>query len=152
VGTGILDPMKDDVIDDAVRLGERIASHPRTEALKTASAEVQSDPAARRLQEDYSRELEDFREREATGRPIEPEQKRRLASLGDDIRRSAPLQRLLKAHADFAEMMDGVQRAISHAVDGALGMEPEEDDGEHEHGPGCDHGPAPSGGGRILVP
>jgi cell fate (sporulation/competence/biofilm development) regulator YlbF (YheA/YmcA/DUF963 family) len=145
--------MKDDVIEDAARLGERLASHPRTAALKAASAEVHADADASRLQEDYSHALEDLREREAEGLPIEPEHKRRLASLGEEIRRSAPLQRLLKAHADFAEMMDGVQRAISGAVDGALGMEPGSDD-EHEHGPGCDHdhGPSPSGGGRILVP
>jgi cell fate (sporulation/competence/biofilm development) regulator YlbF (YheA/YmcA/DUF963 family) len=145
--------MKDDVIEEAARLGARIAGHARTEALKDASAAVQSDPAARRLQEDYARELEDLRDREAGGRPVEPEQKRRLASLGEDIRRSAPLQRLLKAHADFAEMMDGVQRAISGAVDGALGMAGDDaDEDDHEHGPGCDHGPAPSGGGRVIVP
>jgi cell fate (sporulation/competence/biofilm development) regulator YlbF (YheA/YmcA/DUF963 family) len=128
----------DDVIDDARRLGERLAGHARTKALQKASEAVGADPDARRLQEEYAHALDAMHHAEAEGRPIEPEQKRAVATLGEQIRRSPPLQRLLRAHADFAQMMDGVQRAISGAVDAALGAEPDEHD--HEHGPGCDHG------------
>ncbi len=121
----------DDPIDLAKRLGELLSAHPRTKALRDATAAVEGDPEARRLQEEYARAAEEMHDLEHEGKPIEPERKRRLATLGDQVRRSAALQRLLKAHADFAELMDGVQRAIGEAVDAALGGH----DGGGEQGP-----------------
>ncbi len=110
----------DDPIDLAKRLGDLLAAHPRTKALRDATAAVEADPEARRLQEEYARAAEEMHDLEHEGKPIEPERKRLLVTLGDQVRRSAALQRLLKAHADFAELMDGVQRAIGEAVDAAL--------------------------------
>lgn len=133
----------DDILEDAKRLGERIAAHARTAALKEATTAVEGDVEARRLQEEYARATAEFHHLEEEGRPIEPDLKRRLIDLQSKIRRSDVLQRLLRAHADFAEMMDGVQHAIGGPVDQVLV-------GDHVHGEGCDHGAAgagPEGGG-----
>ncbi len=111
----------DDAMELAGRLGSLLADHPRTKALRTATAAVEADAEARRLQEEYAHAAETLHGLEHEGRPVEPEQKRLVATLADRVRRCAPLQRLLKAHADFAELMEGVQRAIGGAVDDALG-------------------------------
>jgi cell fate (sporulation/competence/biofilm development) regulator YlbF (YheA/YmcA/DUF963 family) len=141
----------DDVVEDARRLAERLASHPRTKELREASAEVAGDPVAKSLEEEYSRLAAEVHHLEETRRPIEPETKRRLLDLQGKIRKSAALQRLFRAHASFAEMMDGVQRLLGSALDAALGA-PAAQDGEaaagdaHEHGPGCAHDPGPAPG------
>jgi cell fate (sporulation/competence/biofilm development) regulator YlbF (YheA/YmcA/DUF963 family) len=122
----------DDPGDLAKRLGAAISADARTKALREATAAVQADPAARLLQEEYATAIEELHELEEHGRPIEPDRKRKVAALADSVRRSPTLQRLLKAHAEFAEMMDGVQHAIGAAVESALGgdggggSEPEE--------------------------
>jgi cell fate (sporulation/competence/biofilm development) regulator YlbF (YheA/YmcA/DUF963 family) len=145
----------DDVVEDARRLAERLAAHPRTKELREASAEVAGDPVAKSLEEEYARLSSEVHHLEETRRPIEPETKRRLLDLQGKIRKSAALQRLFRAHASFAEMMDGVQRLLGSALDEALGGGahggPAAADGEdpagdaHAHGPGCghDHGPGP---------
>src|SRR5688572_33079418 len=111
----------DDVIDDARRLAERLVAHPRTKELREASVEVAGDPVAKALEEDYSRLSAEVHHLEEERRPIEPETKRQLIDLQGKIRKSAALQRLFRAHASFAEMMDGVQRTLGSALDAALG-------------------------------
>jgi cell fate (sporulation/competence/biofilm development) regulator YlbF (YheA/YmcA/DUF963 family) len=135
----------DDVVAQAKKLAELLAEHERTKALREASKAVTGDPEAKKLEEEYAHAAAEMQELEATGSPIEPDVKRRMASLGERIRRSVLLQRLLQANADFADMMDGVQHEISDAVGRALAPDPAVGgDGGHVHGPGCAHD-APKG-------
>jgi cell fate (sporulation/competence/biofilm development) regulator YlbF (YheA/YmcA/DUF963 family) len=150
----------DDVLDQARRLAELLAAHPRTKELRQATAEISGDAAAKTLEEDYARLSAEVHQLEETGRPIEPETKRRVLDLQTRIRKSPPLQRLFRAHAQFAEMMDGVQRTLSGALDEALGGSEAPADGESAHGegpaPGAPAAPASGqkpeepGTGRIL--
>jgi cell fate (sporulation/competence/biofilm development) regulator YlbF (YheA/YmcA/DUF963 family) len=141
----------DDVVAQAKKLAEMLAEHERTKALREASAAVTADPDATRLEQEYAHAAAEMQELEATGAPIEPDVKRRMAALGERIRRSPLLQRLLQANADFADMMDAVQHEISDAVGRALAPDPS---AAHVHGPGCAHEPAPgaSKGAREEPP
>jgi cell fate (sporulation/competence/biofilm development) regulator YlbF (YheA/YmcA/DUF963 family) len=123
----------DDVIEHAKKLAEALAANERTKAFHAAAAAVEADPVASRLQETYATAVQAVHEREAAGQPIEPEHKRAFAQAADAVRRSPILLRMLKAHAEYAEMMDAVQSILA----GATGEEGPDD---HEHGPGCDHG------------
>jgi cell fate (sporulation/competence/biofilm development) regulator YlbF (YheA/YmcA/DUF963 family) len=134
--------MSDDVLDRANELGRLLANDPRTRALRDATAAVQADAASKRLEEDYARAIEEVRSLEEAGRPIEPDAKRRLALLAEQVRFSPTLQRLLRAHHEFLEMMDGVQHAIGGAVDAALAPA-----GEAAKRPAADEGPS-----RLIVP
>ena len=126
----------DEVLEQAQKLAGLLASHERTKAFHDAAAAVQADPEASRIQEAYATALEEVHRREAAGQPIEPEQKRAVMAAQDQVRRSAVLMRMLKAHAEYVELMDAVQAILSGATQG---------EGEHEHGPGCDHDHGPSG-------
>jgi cell fate (sporulation/competence/biofilm development) regulator YlbF (YheA/YmcA/DUF963 family) len=126
----------DDVVEQAKRLGALLAAHGRTKALREATAQVTTDAEAKRLEQDYAHAAEEMREREMAGAPIEPELKRRIVELGERIRRSPPLQRLLRANAEFGEMMDAVQDEISHAVGEALAPADEGGEGARHEGPG----------------
>ena len=119
----------DEILAEAKRLAALLATNERTKALRTASAAVTGDPDAKQLEEDYAHAAAELRELETTGAPIEPEMKRRMATLGERIRRSTLLQALLQANAEFADMMDGVQHEISDAVGQALSPDPGADSG-----------------------
>lgn len=150
----------DAVVDQARKLAELLATHERTRELREATATISGDPAAKHLEEEYSRLSTEVHRLEETGRPIEPEMKRRVLDLQGQIRKSSTLQRLFRAHAEFAEMMDGVQRLLSGALDEALGgppagteadAEPPEPEGPEEGGaPGGPAKPEEPGPGRIL--
>jgi cell fate (sporulation/competence/biofilm development) regulator YlbF (YheA/YmcA/DUF963 family) len=144
----------DDVVEQAKRLAGLLAGHARTKELREATAAVAGDAAAKSLEEDYARASAEVHQLEETGRPIEPETKRRILDLQGRIRKSAPLQRLFRAHAQFAEMMDGVQRTLSGALDEALGGA---EGAEAQDGPAAAHPPEAApvkpeepGTGRIL--
>jgi cell fate (sporulation/competence/biofilm development) regulator YlbF (YheA/YmcA/DUF963 family) len=152
----------DEILDHARRLAELLAAHPRTRELREASTEVAGDAAAKSLEEDYSHLTAEVHHLEETGRPIEPETKRRLLDLQGRIRKSPALQRLFRAHAQFAEMMDGVQRTLGGALDEALagpeaaeppapGAPPADGPGAApEGGAGTPRKPDEPGTGRIL--
>src|SRR5438034_10860463 len=106
----------DDVVEQARKLAETLAGHERTKALREASAAVTADPDAKRLEEEYAHAAAEMQELEATGSPIEPDVKRRMAALGERIRRSTLLPRLLQANADFADMLDGAPPETSDAA------------------------------------
>jgi cell fate (sporulation/competence/biofilm development) regulator YlbF (YheA/YmcA/DUF963 family) len=142
----------DELLAQARRLAEMIAQHPRTLAFHEAIAAVEADPEAQKAQRAYSTAVEEVHRREAEGRPVEPDHKRAINAAAEGVRRSPVLVRLLKAQAEYAEMLDSVQAILA-------GGEEEE---PHEHGPGCAHhheaeptapkGEAepPAGQGRVL--
>ncbi|MFO0932499.1 MAG: YlbF family regulator [Planctomycetota bacterium] len=120
----------DDVIAQAKKLAQMLASHERATAFRAAAAAVEADPEASRIQRAYAQAIEAVREREVAGQPVEPEHKRALMTAADAVRKSDKLVVMLQAHAAYAEMMETVQAILSGMTD---------EDGGHEHGPGCDH-------------
>jgi cell fate (sporulation/competence/biofilm development) regulator YlbF (YheA/YmcA/DUF963 family) len=101
-------------------LAAALASDPRTLALKQARQALDGSPADQTLQQRYHDARERYEDLEAAGRAIEPDLKRELSRLEDEVRRSPVLRALLMAHGEFAQMMDEVSGTLSEAVDQAL--------------------------------
>lgn len=111
----------DPVIEKAQSLADALAHDPRTRELKEAQEELKAHPADASLQQRFHEARQQQAALEQAGRPVEPALKRELAALGEQVRRSPVLQRLLRAHAAFSGMMDEVSQTISLAVDEAVG-------------------------------
>lgn len=122
----------DEILEQAQKLAQLMASHERTRTFQAAAAAVEADPEASRTQETYAAAVDEVRRREAEGLPLEPEQKRAMAQAADAVRRSPILVRMLKAHAEYMELMEAVQHVLAGGH-------------EHEHGPDCDHGSEEAG-------
>jgi cell fate (sporulation/competence/biofilm development) regulator YlbF (YheA/YmcA/DUF963 family) len=113
----------DPILEHVQRLAQAVADDPRTKALKEANERLKDAPEDAELQERYHEVHERIRALEQQQRPIEPDLKREAAALAERVRRSAVLQRLLRAHAEFSGMMDTVSTTIQESVDRALGGE-----------------------------
>ena len=111
----------DDVQDHAARLAEALAKDPRTAALAEAQRRLKASPPDADLQQRYHDAVQRITTLEDEGRPVEPAHKREAIALGEQVRRSTVLQALLKAHAEFSAMMEGVSSTLSKAVDRAVG-------------------------------
>ncbi len=111
----------DPTLEQAEALARLVAADPRTLALRAARERLVASPADADLQQRYHQAARKVAELESEGAPIEPPLKRELATLMEQVRRSPVLQALLRAHAEFEELMEKISTTLSAAVDAALG-------------------------------
>jgi len=109
----------DQILEQAARLGEQIAADPRGRQMADARAALDGSLQDRQLLEDYEAQQQKMNELAAAGRPIEPEDKRRLADLHAKVIGSRVIKDVLKAQADYLELMTAVSQRIEEA---ALGL------------------------------
>ncbi len=109
----------DQILEQAARLGEQIAADPRGRQMADARAALDGSLQDRQLLEDYEAQQQKMNELAAAGRPIEPEDKRRLADLHAKVIGSRVIKDVLKAQADYLELMTVVSQRIEEA---ALGL------------------------------
>ena len=102
----------DEILDLAGRLGKRIAEDSRAKQMTAAQTALEKSLADRQLLNDYERQQQKIYELEVGGKPIEPDDKRRLADLHGRVVGSAVIKQVLKAQADFLELMTTVSQRI----------------------------------------
>jgi cell fate (sporulation/competence/biofilm development) regulator YlbF (YheA/YmcA/DUF963 family) len=105
-----------DVLSKARLLGEALAAHPRVQAMHAAQRSVHADQAAQALLKQYQEHAAAIRRREAEGKPIEPADKRKLAELESGMAGNEALKRMMRAQADYLDLMNQVHETM----DGAL--------------------------------
>ena len=111
-----------DILELSTRLGKQIASDPRGIRMKTTRDALEKSLPDRQLLSDYEQQQRKMMELEAAGKPLEPEDKRRLTDLHGKVISSTVLKDLLKAQADYLELMAMVTARIEEE---ALGLPPE---------------------------
>lgn len=73
---------------------------------------LEKSRADRELLADYERHQHKLMELESQGKPIEPEDKRRLADLHAKVTGSDVIKNLMKAQVDFLELFSAVTQRI----------------------------------------
>lgn len=102
----------EDILELAAKLGKRIAEDARARRMAEARAAFEKSSEARQLLDDYENHQQKLGELQAANRPIEPEDKRKLADLHQKVISHAVLKDLLKAQADYLELMTLVSARI----------------------------------------
>ncbi|MHC4548412.1 MAG: YlbF family regulator [Planctomycetota bacterium] len=106
----------EEILTLAKKLGQAVAAHERCRALKEARAAFESDETARKLQQEYDEAAILLQQRLAEGKPLEPDEKRREADLRGQVAGNATLTALVRAQADFHELMVSVNQALEGAI------------------------------------
>ena len=89
----------DDILELASRLGRRIADEPRAKRMVAARAALDASLVDRRLLSEFEDVQGRLYELESSGKPIEPEDKRRFVELQQKVIQSSVIKDLLKAQA-----------------------------------------------------
>ena len=114
----------DRLIALAGRLGKAIRDTERFSRLRQAEEALEADEEARKALSEAEALQRQIAEREAEGKPVEPEEKHRLADLQSAVHASQTLQGLARAQADYMELMNEVNGAIRNELgvgeDGAI--------------------------------
>lgn len=111
----------EEILKLAEQLGKRIAADPRGQKFARARAAFDADLPARQLINDYESQQQKMAELEMAGKPIEPEDKRRLTDLHQKVVGNAVLKDLLKAQADYLELMTTISERIEREAFSANG-------------------------------
>ena len=104
----------DEILGLACQLGKRIAEHPRGKAFREAQRALAEDSEAQSLLKEFNDQAQHIQALEAQNRPIEPEDKRKLADTQQRVAGNPYLSSYAKAQADYLEMMQQVSSAIEN--------------------------------------
>ncbi len=106
----------EEILELAAQLGKRIAADARGKQMAAAQSALEASMADRQLLADYEQQQQRIHSLEVAGKPIEPEDKRKLADLHGKVIASPVIKNLLKAQADYFELMTLVSHQIEEAA------------------------------------
>ena len=102
----------DEILAAAAELGRKIAASDAFARLRRSESAVQADEPAHKLLSDFEAQRRRIEELESSGKPVEVEDKHRTRDLADAVHSHPKLQELLRAQADYLEMMNHINRTI----------------------------------------
>jgi len=102
----------DEILAGAAELGRRIAASEVFARLRRSESAVQSDKPTHKLLNDFEAQRRRVEELESSKKPVEVEDKHRMRDLADAVHANPKLQELLRAQADYLEMMNRINRTI----------------------------------------
>ncbi len=100
----------------AAELGRQIAQDEAFQRLRAAESAVQGDAASQKILEDFERQRRKIEALEGARKPVEPEDKHEMIRLSDAVHGAPKLQELVRAQADYMELMNRVNKAIQQAL------------------------------------
>ncbi len=105
-----------DVMELAGDLGAALAEDARYVAMRAATEALKEDADAKKLEEEYAEAVQTIHKKTADGKAIEPEDKKRELDLRNKITANEKITTLLRAQADFQELMNSVNDAIQGKI------------------------------------
>jgi len=103
------------VIKAARELGRLIAEHEAVKRYEAALADLEKDEPAQRALEQYHRQIESISQKQATGQPIEVEEKQELAASQKAVVNHPRVSALQVAEMDYVDLMRRVDEAMGEA-------------------------------------
>ncbi len=100
----------------AAELGKQIAQDAAFRRLRAAEDAVQGDAASQKVLEEFDRQRRKIEDLERDRKPVEPEDKHEMIRLSDAVHSAPKLQELVRAQADYMELMNKVNKAIQQAL------------------------------------
>ena len=101
-----------EIVAKATEVGKMIAASDRFQAMKAAQTEADNDAALRANLKAFDELSQKLARMEREVKPIEPDDKRRLRDLQRQVAASPAMQKLARAEADLAELINSVNAAI----------------------------------------
>jgi cell fate (sporulation/competence/biofilm development) regulator YlbF (YheA/YmcA/DUF963 family) len=114
-----------ELLNQARTLGEAIAANPKVKSFLAAQADVSADAEAQRLLADYQRHAQEMQQLASEQKPIEPELKHKLASCEQAMASHESLKRLMRAQADYIDVMNAINQAMEEPLARQIKSPPE---------------------------
>jgi cell fate (sporulation/competence/biofilm development) regulator YlbF (YheA/YmcA/DUF963 family) len=122
------------IMDEATKLGDVVATHPAVARYKDARRAVEQDPDANRLLAEFDRQIEALGRQQQQGLPVTDAQQQALEALQSRIVSHLKIKALNLAQVEFVDLL----RRITQTIQGRLNL---------QEAPGA--GPGGGGGPRL---
>ena len=106
------------IMSEAEKLGQLVASHPAVEKYKQAQKALTDDPDASRSLAEFDRQLENLARQEQTGMPVTDAQRQQLESLQTRIVSNIKVKALNMAQVEFIDLLRKVNQTVLKPVQG----------------------------------
>jgi len=107
----------EEILAIAKQLGDAVKASERCAALRSASEAFQADADAQALRDEYDAAVTAVQEKTARNAPLEPEEKRAEADLRAKVAVNPTILSLLRAQADFHELMNAINDTVQKTID-----------------------------------
>ena len=111
-----IDSQTQQILDEAGKLGDLVATHPAVAKYKAAQKGVADDTDANRLMAEFNRQLETLARQEQSGMPVTDAQARQLESVQNQIVSHIKIKNLNMAQVEFIDLL----RRINQQIQGKL--------------------------------
>lgn len=101
------------IIDAAKKIGKMVSAHEATKRLESSLKSLESDPDAQNTIAEFNKHLQALAQKEQAGKPIEPEDKRKLESLQQSVVMNINLRNFQMAQMDYVDLLRKVDEAIT---------------------------------------
>lgn len=118
----------DEILKKADELAAMLREHPRYQSLRQAREAVNGDAAAGQDLAAYQQQAEKMQQLAAQQRPIEPEDKSKLAELEQRVTSHDNVRDLIRAQADFSELLNNLNKRLFGPIAAEEGMEEGDDE------------------------
>lgn len=105
-----------EILDQANKLGELVASHPAVQRYKDAQKALANDPEAARLLSEFERELVNLSRQEQSGIPVTDAQQQKLQALQSRIVSNLRIKALNLAEVEFYDLLRKVNQTVLRHV------------------------------------
>ncbi|MFW6158443.1 MAG: YlbF family regulator [Planctomycetota bacterium] len=102
----------DDIIQQAESLGKSIAQSDAYQTLSDRRKQVAEEKELQEAMDRLNEASEAIAQKEQAGKPVEPKEKHEVRELQQKVTGNPKMQELARAEADFAALMNRVNRAI----------------------------------------
>jgi cell fate (sporulation/competence/biofilm development) regulator YlbF (YheA/YmcA/DUF963 family) len=109
----------DAILQEARQLGEKLSQHPRIKEFQAAAKAVAEDREAQEVLRAYQDAVDRIASLESSGKPVEPEDKRKAADAQRQAAGNAKIKEMMKQQANYLELMHRVSAAIEEASQSA---------------------------------
>jgi cell fate (sporulation/competence/biofilm development) regulator YlbF (YheA/YmcA/DUF963 family) len=107
------------IMDEATKLGDIVATHPAVARYKDARRAVEQDPDANRLLAEFDRQIEALGRQQQQGLPVTDAQQQGLEALQSRIVSHLKIKALNLAQVEFVDLL----RRITQTIQGRLNLQ-----------------------------
>ena len=102
-----------EILSKADEIGKMVGEHETSKRLEAAMKLLQNDLESQRMLSDFNRTLQALAQKEAAGKPIEVEDKRKLETLQSHIVRNPTLRQFQTAQMDYLDLLRKIDERIN---------------------------------------